>query len=385
MTDKPLIYYSISDPLHLMSPASNEWLTPLPLSLGSEEQSLHPVKVCDYFIAAESYLSENEFEVIRNGALHAISESMVPQDIEAINICLVKHGRFYHPSKVIVRLKTNQTFSMALNIAFSPEGNACVTRECETLLSLNNKVEFIPKVFGNKSFAMNDGLIYSMFAAQWFEYYHEFHISLDKDGVQQIIVWDSEKENYYLSKEDSFELYRKIAHIMTCCYDPYTGDQIQPWHHAAGDFIIKNDNNGVDVKLITVRQYTSLFKEMPDDVESLAEAAIIFLIGLSLRTRIDRADGVGDTLWADDYAVQATVQGFFDGICSSHFTAHNDSALKQKIIDLSSQLTSDDIFDYSRMIIDSYNPLSPDIPVVEKNIENHIRNLYQAFKNSYVD
>lgn len=385
MTDKPLIYYSISDPLHLVSPASNEWLAPLPLSLGSEEQNPHPVKVCDYFIAAESYLSENEFEVIRSGAFYSISESLIPKDIDAINICLVKHGRFYHPSKIIVRLKTNQTFSMALNIAFSHEGNSCVDRECKALLTLNNRIEFIPKVFGNKSFVINDGLIYSMFAAQWFENYHEFHISIDKDGVQRIIVWDSEKGNYYLSKEDSFKLYRKIAHIMTCCYEPYTGDQIQPWHHAAGDFIIKNDDNGVDVKLITVRQYTSLFNEMPDDIESIAEAAVIFLIGLSLRTRIDRADGVGDTLWADDHAVQATVQGFFDGICSSHFTSRHDSALKQKIIDLSSQLTSDDISGYSRLIIESYNPLSQDIPVIEKNIENHVRNLYQAFKNSYID
>jgi hypothetical protein len=227
---------------------------------------------------------------------------------------------------------------------------------------------------------MNDGLIYSMFAAQWFENYHEFHLCIDKDGVQQIIVWDSEKGDYYLSKEDSFEVYRKIAFILTCCYDPYTGDQIQPWHHAAGDFIIKNDDNNVDVKLITVRQYTSLFEEMPDDIESIAEAAIIFLIGLSLRTRIDRADGVGETLWADDYAVQATVQGFFDGLGSNNHTAHHDSSLKQKIIDLSSQLTQEDIFDYSQLIIGSYNPLSPEISIIEKNIDNHVRNFHKALE-----
>ncbi|MFA6010906.1 MAG: hypothetical protein WC799_13050 [Desulfobacteraceae bacterium] len=380
MTDTPLIRYSISDPSHLVNPASGEWLTPLPLSIGSEGQSWHPPKVCDYFIAAESHLRENEFEVIRAGALHTIFESIIPQDIEGVNICLVKHGRFYHPSKVIVRLKTNQSFSMALNIAFSHEGNACVDREYQALIALNSRIEFIPKVFGKKTYAMKDGLIYSMFSAQWFENYHEFHLSLDNDGVQKIIVWDSEKGNYYLSKEHSFKLYRKIAFIMTCCYDPYTGDQIHPWHHAAGDFIIKNDDIDVDVRLITVRQYASLFKEMPDDIDSLAEAATIFLIGLSLRTRIDRADGVGDTLWADDFAVQATVQGFIDGLCSSNFTSHHGSALKKKIIALLSQLNSEDIFDYSRLIIESYNPLSPDIPVIKKNIENHVRKLHQAFE-----
>jgi hypothetical protein len=156
MTNKPIIYYSISNPLHLVNKDSDEWITPLPLSLGSEVPNLRPVKVCDYFIAAESYLSENEFEVIRTGTLHAISEPKAPRDIEAINICLVKHGRFYHPAKVIVRLKTDQTFSMVLNIAFSPEGNACVDRECKALITLNNRAGFIPKVFGNKSLAMKD-------------------------------------------------------------------------------------------------------------------------------------------------------------------------------------------------------------------------------------
>lgn len=383
MTDSLLIRYSISHPSHLVNSASDEWLASLPLALAPEEENRHPVKVGDYFRAAESYLIENGFEAIKNGALHTRSATITSQDIETVNICLVKHGRFYHPSKIIVHLKNNQSFSMALNIAFSPEGNACVAREFQAITSLNKKNDFIPKVFGQNSYVTKEGLSYSVFSAQWFENYHEFHLSLDSEGIQRIIVWDSEKGHYYLSKEVSFTLYEKIAHILTCCYDPYTSDQIQPWHHAAGDFIIKNDDNGVDVKLITVRQYTSLFKEMPEDNDSLAEAAIIFLIGLSIRTRIDRADGVGETLWADNDAVQATVQGFFEGLCLSSRTSHQDSTLKQSIINLSSEMTPDDLLDYSRMIIESYNPLSPDLPIIKNNIENHVRDLHQILSNIY--
>lgn len=374
----PLIRYSISDPSSLVSPTSDEWSTCLPLERGPEGQCGHSVNVGDYFNAAESYLSENGFEAIRSGALYTSSASISPQDIKDVNICLVKHGRFYHPSKIIVNLKNQQTFSMALNIAFSPEGNACVDRECKALIALNKRIDFIPKVFGKKSHIRKDDLDYSMFSAQWFENYHEFHLSLDNQGVQRLIVWDTKKGHYYLSNKASLTLYRKIAYIMTCCYDPFTGEQIQPWHHAAGDFIIKDDAEGVDVKLITVRQVTSLFQELPDDDESLAEAAIIFLIGLTLRTRIDRADGVGETLWADSYSVQATVQGFFDGLCSRVFTSHKGSTLKTRIIELSSQLTLDDILDYSRMIIESYNPLSPDVSVIVNNIDNHARDLYQT-------
>lgn len=379
MIDTPLIRYSIADPTNFVSKVSDEWSSYLPLERDPGIQSEHSVKLSDYFMAAESFLKENDYEVIRNAAVSTRLNPISSLSIKDVNICLVKHGRFYHPSKIVVQLKNNQLFSLTLNVAFSTEGIACVDRECRALISLYNRIDYVPKVFGKNSYILKNGLEYSIFSTQWFDNYHEFHLSIDKEGKQRIIVWHSEKGNYYLSEDASYSLYRKIARILTCCYDPFSGNQIQPWHHAAGDFIINNDNSDVDVRLITVRQYTSLFQELPDDDDTLAEAAIIFLIGMSLRTRIDRADGVGEILWADSYAVQATAQGFFEGLFSNTPTSDQETSLKKKIIDLSLEMTPDDLLDYSRMIIESYNPLSPDLPIIENNIENHARDLHQAF------
>lgn len=383
MIDTPLIRYSIADPSNLISNVSDEWSSSLPLERDPGIQNDQTVILSDYFMAAESFLYENDFEVIRKAAVNTSLEPISSLSIKDVNICLVKHGRFYHPSKIVVQLKNNHVFSLTLNIAFSIEGIACVDRECRALISLYNRFDYVPKVFGKNSYVMKNGLRYSIFSTQWFDNYHEFHLSIDKEGIQRIIVWDSEKGNYYLSEEASFILYRKIAGILTCCYDPFSGNQIQPWHHAAGDFIINNDNPDVDVRLITVRQYTSLFQELPDDDDTLAEAAIIFLIGMSLRTRIDRADGVGEILWAASYAVQATAQGFFEGLFSNAPSSDRETTLKKKIIDLSLDLTPDDLLDYSRMIIESYNPLSPDLPIIEKNIENHVWDLHQAFNRIF--
>jgi hypothetical protein len=44
------------------------------------------------------------------------------------------------------------------------------------------------------------------------------------------------------------------------------------------------------------------------------QALLLFLLNLSIRMRLDRRDGIGDVVWADDVAVAATVTGFFKGL-----------------------------------------------------------------------
>lgn len=379
MTVTPGIEFSVSDPDRKVSSDSDEWTTCLPATGNpTEDHGRLPARVGDYFKAAESFLRDKDFEVLRGAASDFFLAPVEADEIQGINVCLVKHGRFYHPSKVFVRLKHGRSFPLALNIAFSPEGIACVDRECRALSVLAEKADAIPRVFGKKSNVVQGGFVFSAFAVQWFENYHEFHLSLDNQGAQRMVVWDTEKGNYYLKEDAAFTVYQQVARIMTGSYNFFTCEQIQPWHHAAGDFIINNDESSVDVRLITVRQYTSLFQERLEEVDDLVEAALIFLIGLSIRTRLDRADGVGETLWADPYAVPATVQGFFEGLALSPWTHPEGRTLENSIKETLGRLSPEDILDYSRMIISSYNPLSPDVAVIEKNIENHVRELQAA-------
>ena len=99
-----------------------------------------------------------------------------------------------------------------------------------------------------------------MFLGEWFEGYNEFHISLDPaDEKHKIIVWDHEHGNYFLSTDQTKALYRQAAKILTCYYNVETFEQISSWHHAAGDFVLKCQNDEIDLKLITVRQYRPMF------------------------------------------------------------------------------------------------------------------------------
>ena len=79
----------------------------------------------------------------------------------------------------------------------------------------------------------------SFLLEDWFEGYHEFHISKDNEGKQQLKLWDFDHGYKNLSQEQSFEIYKKASKILTLYYDLEDFSQIFPWHHAAGDFVVK--------------------------------------------------------------------------------------------------------------------------------------------------
>jgi hypothetical protein len=382
MTTTPSIRFAISDPSNNVTPLSNEWNVLLPSERNQNDTRNLGIRIGDLFMAAETFLRENDFQVITSAARHSSISGLKKDDMMGISVCMVKHGRFYHPSKVTVELKSGVTFHLALNIAFSPEGIACVEKEWETLTVLNRlSTEHFPNVYGVTTDGSIEGKAFSILAVEWFDDYHEFHLFIDNDGKQKTIVWDTENGNRVLSENESYKLYVRVAKILTRCYNPFTCEQIQPWHHAAGDFIVKMDRESIDVRLITVRQYTSIFTEIPDDSDSLAEAVLIFLIGLSIRTRLDRANGIGETLWAAPYSIQATVQGFYEGLDSNEWTTSKGIEIKDKFNSLLIEQSTDDILDYAMMILNSYNPLSPDVPVLSKNIGNHAAELHGALKD----
>ena len=68
-----------------------------------------------------------------------------------------------------------------------------------------------------------------------------------------LIVWDGAATPTLLRESTNGILLRQAAMILTACYDPVTTEQIFPWHHAAGDFVIRCDKDTLSVRLITAR------------------------------------------------------------------------------------------------------------------------------------
>ena len=283
---------------------SQVWSTPLPLNRHQAGEPLRPetgisISHGDYFRAASDFLGKNRFEIVTRAASQHLCRKIQLDEIKEINICLEKHGEFYHPAKIEAVLKA-VSIPFVLNVAVSEAGLNCIQREYRLLKKLDADFPFslVPKVYGQGHIYTKNNFKVSMFLGEWLEGFNEFHISRDLlDKKSRIMVWDAEKGNFFLSAEQTLELYRQAAKILICYYNVETLEQIFPWHHAAGDFVIKLMNNKVEVRLVAVRQYASLFEEnkiqdQNRDAEFILESLLVFFLNLSIRMRLDRLDGV---------------------------------------------------------------------------------------------
>ena len=171
--------------------------------------------------------------------------------------------------------------------------------------------------------------------------------------------------------------------ILTCYYNIETFEQISPWHHAAGDFVIKLFDNKIKARLVTVRQYAPMFeqKEMEDQdkgADLILEALLVFFLNLTIRMRLDRLDGTGDMVWSNNIAVEGTLRGFFQGLALKS----KDGLILEQLVDIFqnylSRCTEADLFDLTQAIVDKCDPRAPEIAVVKENLKAHAAILYSA-------
>lgn len=388
---KPQFKYFLSNAPNSVQKESEIWSAPLPTTRKQPQKVTGiPVTYGDYFSAIHSFLEKNKFEILISAFSKSMNRQIIPEEIEEIRVCLVKHGEFYHPSTVEAILDKH-SYKFVLNVAISAAGRDCIEREYNCLKRLGNDFSFssIPEAYGyGEACVKGSGHTMSMFLGEWFEGFNEFHISNDKtDNKRKILIWDSEKGNYFLSPDNTLELYRQAAMILTGYYNIETFEQIFFWHHAAGDFVIRLQNNKAELKLITVRQYATMFAKKEDDdddetdrdVEMILEALLVFLLNLSIRMRLDRLNGVGDIVWSDDIAVKGTLKGFFQGLRRKDSTGLFSDSFDAYFHDyLVSSCTEKDLYDLSLAIVNSYNPLAPEIPVISDNIRKHAEVLFNA-------
>ncbi|MEA1946856.1 MAG: hypothetical protein U9N83_06080 [Thermodesulfobacteriota bacterium] len=388
MPNTPQFKYFLS---HKKNPAQkNSQIWTALLSMNRQQQP-NDSGICvshgDYFTAVRNVLEQNRYEIITRAVSQHIHREVTSQEIEEIRIFLEKHGEFYHPARIETVLH-GTAISFVLNVAISDSGKRCIQREYGLLKQLNEDFpfSFLPKVYGQGRVSIADDEI-GTFIGEWFKGYNEFHIFLDpEDEKHKIVVWDHEHGNYFLTTDQAINLYRQAAKILTCYYNVETFDQILFWHHAAGDFVLKCQNNRIDLKLITVRQYSPMFENnginKDPDMELILEALLVFFLNLAIRMRIDRLDGVGEIVWSDDTSVDGILKGFFEGL-----------ALKSTIVSIPGPLidcfrnhllscSQSDLFGLSQAMVDAYNPQSPEIPVIKKNLKRHVKILFDAIKTT---
>jgi hypothetical protein len=383
----PRYSYYISPHDTPLSPASAVWHESLPLARPTSGQTAEIyVSHGEYFEAVRSFFDQDNCHMFCEVLAQRLQQKVLSGNISEIRIHLEKHGEFYHPARIITDVLGHQ-ISFVLNVAVSKPGKKHVNGEFHHLKRLNTEFDesFLPRVYSIGEAATSSGIEFYMFLGEWFQGYHEFHISRRSSGGQrQVCVWDDRKGRYYLSREQSLQIYRWAARIMTGYYNIRTFEHISPWHHAAGDFIIRLDQNNIELKLITVRGYAPLFQDLSGltsdtrSAEQILQALLIFFLKLSIWMRLDRVDGVGELVWSESGVVQSTVAGIFEGLAQKPAAPMLPDAVDICFKYYLSICTSEDLFELSNSILQRFHPATPEIPLIKQNLVEHVQMLYQS-------
>jgi hypothetical protein len=341
-----------------------------------------------YFQAAQTFLEANTFEVITRAVSRQLNRDVKAPDIEEIRVCLEKHGEFYHPSRIETVVCQKQ-LSFVLNVAISETGRRFIEKEFHLLKRLNTKLSFhhLPQTYGFGRTAGSNAQNFAMFLGQWFDGYHEFHISIDPvDQKTKIMVWDDVRGRFFLSAGQTKTLYAQASKILTDYYNLESFEQILSWHHAAGDFVVKAENGKLELKLITVRQYAAFFEGQKDltaahsDSELMLQALLIFFLNLSIRIRLDRLNGIGEMVWSDSVAVEATLIGFLEALSRKPDVPLLPESPLACFIAYLASCTEAGLIDLTEAIVNRFNPQMPGLNVVKKNIHQHVETLHSCIK-----
>ncbi len=279
----------------------------------------------DYFTAARTFLENKNCNLLA-AALSDLAGKGENGPLHVVELFLEKHGAFYHPIRVKAWSEAGQSAEFVLNGAVSGPGLSLIEKEYQLLANLESHLStaYTPRVFGAGTQTLEVGNPGSsnlekkdvgFFLGEWFGGFREFHIST-LDGERKVAVWASNGDIDYLPMERAQLIYEQIACILTAYYNVDTGEQIFPWHHAAGDFVVNPLDQGFTVKLITVRGYDSLmeFDAGTGPGEMILPSLLFFFLNLTLRMQIDRLDGVGPLVFLGEIVLEATARGFLRGL-----------------------------------------------------------------------
>ncbi len=252
-----------------------------------------------------------------------------PESVEGIDIRTEKHGAFYHVARVDVHL-SGRVVSFVVNVAATDLAKSTLKREYYLLCRLARRFPYpyLPRVYcqgrvrhwqgseepGRLRNHVEPAWLH-MVVGEWLSDYHEFHLHRGEgEGRVRLLLWDSTAGYRYLTDGQTSSLYRQAARILADYYDWNSFRQIYPWHHAAGDFVARAKDGKIDLRLITVRDYVPIVGYRTRRRAGKMLALIFFFLHLTLQMRLDRVDGVGELVWAEETLLSHVVQGVLDAM-----------------------------------------------------------------------
>jgi len=377
-----LFSFFISGAKKEVLPGSYLWGLPL-----SGEETRHSCEsfftTGDYYLTACKFLSKDHFSILQTGLSSFFNRPVKMDQIASIKVFLEKHGAFYHPLKIQVVLHNSATCSFVMNGAVSSRGLSLMKNEYKLLFKINQMYSkcYLPQVYGFDFINRDKGRV-GFFLGQWFEDYKEFHVTDDK-GKRQIAIWESDGSCQHIKLNRGFKIYQEISRILTYYYNLETFGQISSWHHAAGDFIVNIKDDKLDVRMITVREYSSLkqFAAGKDDKNiNILPSLLFFFLNLTIRIRLDRLNGTGKTIMIDIAVLNSVVKGFLSAL-DEKSKDYDYGNLREHFIEFFLQFDLGQIFEIVENGIEPSKSDPVEILLIKENLNAHCRQLNLIFKN----
>jgi len=380
MAEEIVFEYYLADRDHPARPDLPIWTWPLPSGRNSKPPPGGPT-YGDYFSAVRSFFEKDQFRMLSGAVDDLLQRPAGPQDFHSIDIFLEKHGEYYHPAQVVLAL-SDRRCRFVLNVAVDTPGTDLVLREHGLLEMLSRRFQkpYLPRVFGAGIVPVPGGKNAGMFLGEWFEGFYEFHVTQTEPN-QQIGLWVPDKGPFVLSDSQRRYIYRRAAYILTSFYDIETFAQISPWHHAAGDFIFRPGDPAPALRLVTVRGYSPVLREKSEDLAEMLQAMLVFCVHLSIRTRLDRLDGVGDVVWADRVALEETIQGLFQGLVESTPPEAFPGPVGDVFRVYAGSLSEDVLMELAETILAAYPKTAEETDVIGRHLSDHVHQLWGVIQN----
>ena len=341
-----------------------------------------------YLRAVNHMLLKDDYQKLFEALHTRLNRVVSVEEIDCLEIKTEKHGAWYHVARVDVSIG-GQKIPFAVNVAAAPKGREQVERDFRLLKMLNGLYDYkiLPDVYFNGAGLYREkgkpAKWLHMFVGEWLRGYHEFHLHRDDaSGANLMLLWDLDRGSRYISQEECFDLYRQAAKILTLYYDYHSWRQIYPWHHAAGDFVLKTKKGKIHVRLITIRDYGAVV-----DFSSRKRAAkllglIIFFLYLTIQMRVDRLDGVGQVVWAEDYCLKGTVAGFFAGWAELNKRSRKEIPSTGELRDLLRRFSRDEWLQFLVEMLGSYKFSQEELSLLSYYGDAHISGLKALLASS---
>jgi hypothetical protein len=372
----PEITFHVAGHPRPVTPESRLWGLPLAGKTGHENRAAEWT-VGDYLAAAGAFLIRDQGQMIRR-AVEALSETHGL--IRAVAVCLEKHGAFYHPLKITVAAGS-ESVTLVLNGAVRDPGFTLIQTEYRLLGRLAGQVVpgFIPRVFGTGTLPTEKGVV-GFFLGQWFEGFHEFHVTQTARG-DRVAIWKDDGIHEPVPWHRAVRIYENIAYVLTAYYGLDTGHEIFPWHHAAGDFV--TDSRG-DVRLITVRGI-GLLAEPPShltdpEVRQLF-CLLFYFLNLTLCIRLDRLDGTGPVVWLPDMVLNASVKGVCRSLAdrSARKTGvQSSSRLPARFLEFLKTIGPDQLYDIMSHLLEDRHFSPAEAQLAGIHMAAHVREIIRV-------